>query len=409
MDNALLHVREYLKTHSLNQLKAEFGVNSSWKVPTYKFSLNYDQLESKAGPLTNQCRGLILATADGSNVDSLDAVVGETIVLARPMDRFFNYGDPNATNVNFDHVDTCYFEKLDGTLCILYFDRIKHEWHVATRGVPEANLPIDGFDDLTFRKLFEKALFETSGKTFDEFVTSDEFTDNTDNLTFCFELTSPYNRVVVDYKDSRLTLLAVRHRLDGHNINLHEMQNNQGTFCGLPIVKRHAIRNVTDLLEFVNTQNPTEHEGVVVCDSNHNRVKVKNAAYLAYNRARDIVGKSPRALLELILLEKIDDVLPMLPEHMKARSDEMQNSLVELVREIDQNYLVCKTIADKDTVNARKAFCLEAQAHKFWLEPLINRFLGKCDDSRSFFAQHKNPDGSYTDSFLDKILTQIKR
>lgn len=398
MDNTL-HVQEYLKTHSLNQLKVEFGVNSSLKVPCYKFSLNYDQIESKAGPLTNQCRGLILATVDGRDVVDTNEIVGETVVLARPMDRFFNHGDPNAATVDFEHIDTSYFEKLDGTLCILYFDSVKYEWHVATRSVPEANLPIDGFDDLTFRKLFEKALWETCGKSFIGLAVSSAWAPH---LTYCFELTSPYNRVVVDYKESRLTLLAIRENDTGANVTL-DFEN----FNGIPVVKRHAIRNVTDLIEFVNVQNPTEHEGVVVCDRNFNRVKVKNVAYLAYNRARDIVGKSPRALLELILLEKIDDVLPMLPEHMKARSDDMTNSLAGLVREVDQNWLVCKAIADKDIVNPRKAFCLEAQAQKFWLEPLINRFLGKCEDARSFFMQHKNPAGSFTDSFLDKILAQF--
>jgi RNA ligase len=412
-------VQDYLKTHSLAQLNAEYGINSSWKqdLPTnYKFSLNYDQIESKAGALTNQCRGLILATYDGRVLSSLNEVVGETVILARPMDRFFNHGDPNGAEVNFEHPDTCFFEKLDGTLCILYFDIFKRQWHVATRAVTEANLPIDGFDNLTFRGLFERALFDTfTARGYEGFNDTNVFLVYTDSLdranTYCFELTTPENRIVVEYKERRLHLLGLRDTQLGtssHGAGMFGQDTTHPPYRGLPLVKRHSFKTVNDLVEYVNAQNPTQHEGVVVCDKNFNRLKVKNVAYMAYNRARDIVGKSPRALLELILLEKIDDVLPLLPEHIKERATEMGNSLVDFIHQTDQNYAECKVVADKDLVNPRKAFCLHAQSMKFWLDPLVNRFLGRNTSAKDYILGHKNPNGSFSDSFLENILTQLK-
>ena len=79
-------VQDYLNNHSLAQLKAEHGIKSSAKPGDRMFSLNYDQIESKAGPIVNQCRGLILGTQEPlteAQVEQQESV-GKTVILARP-------------------------------------------------------------------------------------------------------------------------------------------------------------------------------------------------------------------------------------------------------------------------------------------------------------------------------------
>jgi len=201
----MLLVQEYLKTHSLEALDREHGIKA--RPCGHKFSLNYDMIEAKDDDLMAQeCRGLILCLADDNAVLSLDEPLGETRVLARPFDRFFNHGQGAAADVDLEHPDTRFYEKMDGTLCILYFDFVKDEWHVATRSVAEADLPIDGFEDFTFRTLFEKACLETTG--LEDFWRFTFLLDT--KKTYLFELTTPRNRIVVNYENYGITLLGAR-------------------------------------------------------------------------------------------------------------------------------------------------------------------------------------------------------
>lgn len=71
------------------------------------------------------------------------------------------------------------------------------------------------------------------------------------------------------------------------------------------------------MLNFVSCRDPFKYEGIVVCDKNFNRVKVKNANYVALNKIRDKVANSPRAILEIILNGKEDDVYPLLLFHVQ--------------------------------------------------------------------------------------------
>lgn len=54
-------VSEYLKNHTLEQLRAEYGINFRLSSDLRKVSLNYDMIASPVGvKLVDECRGLIL-------------------------------------------------------------------------------------------------------------------------------------------------------------------------------------------------------------------------------------------------------------------------------------------------------------------------------------------------------------
>ena len=154
-----MQIIDYLKTHTFGQLIEEHGVFVSISNCKKKISLNYGQIEaSKSDIIAQECRGLILAKKDYSEISIDDSSCpGEMVVIAHPFNRFFNLGQEEAAKLNWQDPNLKCFLKLDGTLCIVYFCPIKQEWHVATRSVPEANLNIDA-GNYTFRTLFEKAL-----------------------------------------------------------------------------------------------------------------------------------------------------------------------------------------------------------------------------------------------------------
>lgn len=408
-----LLVQEFLQSKSLTDLKDTHAVKHNLSGDGRKMSLNYDMIESKeSDPLACQCRGLVLAKADGSVIDPM-VPLGETVVLARPFDRFFNYGQGAAANVNFSDPETVFLEKLDGTLGIVYFDQFKNQWCVATRSIPDADRPVDGFGQHTYRTLFEKSLKDTlhANGSFltqallhetGELVPSTVFENFTRMLlwkdnTYLFEITTPINRVVVKYDDYRVTLLGVRETLTGTEFKEIHLDS-------VPAPKTYSFGSVSALLDFVGTQEPSAFEGVVVRDREFRRVKVKNPAYLAYNRIRDSVANSPRALMEVILLGKHDDVFPMLPQDIQVTGQDYLVGYRKLSAFYEGIYPDMETRA-KASDNPRKTFALEVQERKLWMPPLINRFIGKCQSFQEFIDSNKK-EGTWNDAFLDNLIDQ---
>lgn len=425
----MLLVQQYLETHSFGDLAREHGVYASLSKSGHKFSLNYDQIEAKeADPLAQECRGLILARQDGSVIAAVDkeqTVPGATVILAYPMKRFFNYGQGSAAQINWSDPNLAVLEKLDGTLCIIYYDLFTRMWCVATRSVPEADLLMDN-GLFTFRTLFERAVEDTLGFTFDQLCA-----EMYENYTYCFELTTPYNRIVVAYPHNRITLLAAR------NMDTLEEVDPKDAPCtsDLPIVQAHTYTSTEDLLEWVSSLNPMDHEGVVVRDSNFNRIKVKNAAYVAYNKVRDKLATSTRNCLEIILLEKEDDVLPLLPEEIANNVKRLKVGLQQLIKQCDTLYqsavrqVAACQLCDSETQvieensagkvrkcarcghtnsNEKKTFALHLAKHKeLWSAPLFNMFSGKSVNMKDFIVKNKK-EGTWPDGFLDKLLDNIK-
>jgi len=410
-------VQEYLKKHSLDDLELAHGVKA--RVCGHKFSLNYNQIESRDDDvLAQQCRGLILRVADpDSQVIVSDRPIGETVVLARPFDRFFNLGQAAAAEVDIDHPATSFYEKMDGTLCIVYYDDHKKEWHVATRSVPEADLPMSGFEEFTFRTLFEKAVLETVGKDFGVWTEKMLFRDT----TYMFELTTPLNRIVVDYEGYGITLLAARKTRTGKELFPAFVQAKVKT----PVAERFRFGSLKEMVDFVSERDPSAYEGIVVCDQNFNRIKVKNAGYLALNKIRDSVLNSPRGIVELILMEKLDDALPLLPEEIVKRAEALRENFRKLVISHKSIFQECldeanaalkvtyddegaPLVGDAYQCEHRKAFALAANARKAWMSPLMQQYQGNVTDLLDWATKKRHVNGGWANNFLDSILRQTE-
>jgi hypothetical protein len=409
-----LLVQEYLENHTFGDLAREHGVYASFSKSGHKFSLNYDQIEAKeSNPLAQECRGLVLACKDGTELLSKALTLpghktsydllspGTTTILAFPMRRFFNHGQGSAAEIDWSDPKLAVLEKLDGTLCIVYYDPFTDKWCVATRSVPEADLTMDN-GMFTFRTLFEKALTETTGYEFDVFT---RFLDKA--YTYCFELTTPYNRIVVEYKKNGITLLAVRGLVTLQELDFkHPVVDLLPT--SLPLVQGHTYTTVDELVTWVSSLNPMEHEGVVVRDSKFNRIKVKNAAYVAYNKVRDALATSPRNIVELILSEKDDDVVSFLPEEIVKNLQMIKSGIQLAIREHDEAYQIAKAEADKIVPGDKKTFAILVTKDKgLWTAPFFQMFDGKASNMKDFIAKNRK-DGTWGNSFLDKMLELSK-
>lgn len=405
-----LLVQDYLETHTFGDLAKEHGVYCSFSKSGHKWSLNYDMIESlESDVLAQECRGLILCKEDDSVIDGIaDAkgkinrdhiCPGKTKAICFPLKRFFNAGQGAAAEINWTDPNLKVLSKLDGTLILNYFDHIINEWCVATRAVSEADIIMNN-GLFNFRQLFEKALTETTNLSFDQFTSKLD-----KRKTYCFELTSPYNRVVCSYPDNRVTLLAVRD-LD----TFKELDPNESNIVkdGLvPTVVTFNYNSLPELIEWVSTLNPLEHEGVVVRDSQFNRLKVKSASYLAFNRLHDSLATSPRNCLELILLEKDDDAISFLPNEIANNLTSIKNKYRVWLEKEQLCYENVLNSANAIFPKDKKTFALELnKIEKPFKAAYFNIFDEKCDSVKDFIHKAKK-DGTWSNSFLDMILSYL--
>ncbi len=403
----MLLVQKFLKNQPFGKLKELHGVDYSFNKAKTKFSLNYSQINSKNFDiLAQQCRGLILSRSDYTPLIDCDSTIpGDTNVIAAPLFRFFNFGQKEAVKINLNNINTKILSKLDGTLCLLYYCPITNQFHVGTRSVPEADIPLS-FAKYTFRTLFEKAVLDTLNISFDEFI---KYLDK--NNTYCFELTSPFNKVVVNYSECKIHLLAIR-----NNLTLLEQDPDKSNimqqFPDLH-VQSYCFSDIKSILKWVSEQDPLEHEGVVIRDDKFNRIKLKNARYIAFNNVKDRVCKSYKNCLELILLEKDDDIVfSILPQEIFNTILDIKDKTKFFIKKYDNEfknilndyYVLRENNSDWDI---KKCFAMSVKQRKdFWHAPFFEMFSNNVKDML-YFIQSKKHNGIYPDSLLNKILVEI--
>jgi T4 RnlA family RNA ligase len=325
----MLHVQEYLKNHTYDDLKEEFDIRH--KLYDDRVIFKYGVKSPKYHPIVMECRGLIL---------SLD-----NEIVSRPFDRFFNLYEGD-DHLDFNWNDSIVFTKLDGSLIQGY--NYNGKWYVGTSGTAfaEGETPMK----TTYHDLFVKAV---GGRDLQEV-----FRFLPEGYTFLFELTSPENRIVTPYSETKITLLAVRDNETGKYVNYSVIDQHKETlfdFCD--IAKRYDLNKEKDVLDFVDSL-PQLEEGVVCFDTKtQKRIKVKNVKYVAVHhlRGNEVTHKS---IITLLLKGEMDEYLTYFPEDfdfMKTYIDEFNNLKEEIVNVFNKY----KHIEDQ------KEFALKAKDLKY--------------------------------------------
>jgi T4 RnlA family RNA ligase len=392
----MLLVQEYLQTHSFHDLKKDHEVNFSLSKSKKLASFNYDQLGAKeSNLLAQQCRGLILAN---QNYEEIQDTIIDSVIVACPMFRFFNYSQGCAAQINWSDKNLKIMEKMDGTLCISYFNKFEGTWNIATRSVPQADIMLNN-QLYTFRTLFDKTLKETYNVSMEEFTK-----DFNINYTYCFELTTPLNEVVIKYADFKLTLLAIR-----DNISLEEifdLQSHASYMHGVQVAQSYPFSSVPNLIDWVTSRNFKENEGVVVVDSQFNRIKIKDPGYVLASHMKESLSTSPRNCLEIILLGKEDDVVSLLHKDIVDNLYLIKNKLAAMIKNYDELFLEIKSqVIDP----SKKSFALVVNKvcaeKKLWDTPFFI-MNSKEMDMKQFLMSNQTQNG-FNSSFLQKILNII--
>src|SRR5699024_9288944 len=94
------------------------------------------------------------------------------------------------------------------------------------------------------------------------------------NLTYCFELIHPDNRICVDYGDKKDLIYLSSFDVNGKEYNNHKLMLNNG----FSVVERSKITNF--VYEQWKNKNIKNKEGYVVKFSNNSRCKIKFDEYI---------------------------------------------------------------------------------------------------------------------------------
>lgn len=255
-------------------------VHPTLPLTIWNYSQN-TQYEGKWDEITLQCRGLV--TDDKGNV------------VARPFKKFFNMEEGKHTPTSEFEV----FEKMDGSLIIAFY--MWGELVVATRGSFTSE-----------QSIAAKNLLHTMNTY-----------SLTTGVTYLFEYTSSWNRIVVDYGDKEnLTLLAA---IDSNPLVEAPYVFLQGiaTQLGCDVVKKYDGIKDYSILKGIIKDN---QEGFVIKFSNGDRMKIKGEEYLRLHRIMTMV--STKSVWEVLssggdLFELIKDT----PDEFFDKIDEYADQL----------------------------------------------------------------------------------
>lgn len=278
--------------------------------------LKYSSIEPKSdmsNPIVQECRGLILKK-DFFELTSNPSIPQYKVASMR-FTKFFNYGQEEAAILEFPCEAS---EKIDGSLIGVWYDN-NTGWHVSTSGNIDAeDAPIDTGEYKSYRDVFNLAW-------------DDNFFDMlSKDCTYMFELVSPFTKLVVPYKETKLYLLAIR-----NNITLEEFDRSYLSIIAeqlfgdkISVPKSYMCKNIEEIQNAVNEliDNDENFEGFVLCDKNFNRIKLKSAIYtnLFFIRGEGVF--SNKKILKLIMDEQDDDVIAYFPEY-KEQFDRIRRGL----------------------------------------------------------------------------------
>lgn len=295
----------------IEELLTKYAVKAK-RHPKYPqlVQFKYDMIGSPMGdPMVQECRGIILDEQDNWRV------------VARPFDKFFNYGEGHAKPL--DWASARVQEKLDGSLMILY--HYDGAWHVASSGTPDAGGEVNGCG-FTFAELFWRVWDEEGYRRPFSFH---------QHKTYLYELMTPYNRVVVRHKANRLIMIGLRNRETGEEdpIGVDKDDTFNETNGLQSEVRVFPLQTTEDVVKTFEAMDPLAQEGYVVVDKHFNRVKVKHPGYVAIHHMRD--GFGPRRMLEVVRTGEHSELLAHFPEWKPVHDDVEQrfNALVTVLKE----------------------------------------------------------------------------
>ena len=307
----------------------------------YKYTVLYykdvDPSKYFEMPILAFCRGAVVLEEKDSNYIKQ---------VSFPFSKFFNYQECFAT-AKLPESNFVVTEKVDGTLIICWRDPITGELRANTRGVLDHCNVVRVDNKFILKPTPNKvtnpfvARFYNAVKRLDLWYELDSLVK--ENTTVMFELVleelpaSSYYIDEIPENSPRLKpyLLAVRHH-DSFKLDYF-------VESAFPRPEVYTVKSIFDVIELVKNMN--NKEGVVVYYPERYYagikgwdflVKIKNIAYVTKTYLLSRRNVTYKRVAELIIEEKIDDLLPYMPDEMKQFAFEFRNLLNTAILELEE-------------------------------------------------------------------------
>lgn len=245
----MLAIQKFLQAHPIDweELLTAPPFNLQIRKNDKLVIFNYNLFNSDFDePIVNEARGLILEE-------------GSWKVVRMAFYKFFNLGEPHAAQIDWDSATAT--SKEDGSIVTLYY--YNNKWNTATNGcinAEEATVQTLDTPYQNYQAMFDDAA-QNSGL---------DISKLDPDFSYTFELVSPYNRIVVEYKETKLF-----HILTRNNKTLEECDVD----IGIEKPKFYALNDREAYFSLVSSLGKN-HEGVVIKDKYNNRVKLKTQEYI---------------------------------------------------------------------------------------------------------------------------------
>jgi RNA ligase len=270
--------------------------------------------------LRRECRGIIFDK--------------EGKVLRRPYHKFFNLNERDETqfaDVDLSHPHVI-LEKLDGSMIVPYRVNGRVIWGTKM-GDTEVASPVHDFV-----------------KKNPQYVEFFEFCEHL-HCSPIFEWMSRKQRIVIDHPVDRLVLTAIRAITDGSYAS-HDAMQIYGSRYGIEVVQEFPVdgkTSIEEICEYVRTCQDTE--GVVIRFDNGHMLKLKTDDYVRIHKAKDAILKE-RNVVDMIINEKLDDVMAMLPEEDREELEGYQSRFWKSFNErIEHTFAIVKAMQKEYATN----------------------------------------------------------
>jgi len=225
------------------------------------------------------------------------------MLVAKPFDKFFNYGEHQETRNLPDEPFTATV-KHDGHLGIIF--EYGNTWHITTRGDFTSRSSKVGAEML--RRYAQKG--DWDGKL-----------PCGNNLLV--EIIHPSTKVHLKYRGSRFILIGAYERDTLHDLD-HEELRVLGNRLGLPVTERWEGDSIADLAVLTQDLSVSNREGFVVRFRSGLRVKFKFASYINLM----VAGKLGYGyIMNRMLAGNLEKMIKNLPEEVYDRAAKMVDDI----------------------------------------------------------------------------------
>lgn len=292
----MLKIQEFILAHdNWRELLADAPYNLKISEDDGFVLFKYNQIASDfSQEICKEARGLILDSQDNFRV------------VRYAFKKFFNIDEGFAAHIDWDTAVAS--EKIDGSIMSVWYARGK--WHLSTNGT------IDAFK----AELAGAGPYKTFGELFESVLPLSTFVGNRyENICWTFELVSPYNKVVIDYPETKVYLLSMRYMT-----TLRELTNSAlhaySKMLRVEIPKAYILNNENDYRQLVADM-PEGHEGIVVRDQYNERVKIKTLLYFEMHKAKNNGVITLERIVNLIRANDHYEFLSYFPEYQSVFDD----------------------------------------------------------------------------------------